>query len=106
MIASTIEDETKVIVNINTLVSSILNNVFKELKNIENNNYIVDYRKRLLMKNQEVEIKYIDHSEIVKIIDVDEDGELIVEYENEQKRKSIQDPLYQSRLYDDETGAF
>ena len=86
MIASTVEDETKVIVNINTLVSSILNNVFKELKNIENNNYIVDYRKRLLMKSQEVEIKYIDHSEIVKIIDVDEDGELIVEYENEQKK--------------------
>ena len=57
----------------------------KLLENVE----IIDENKQDKSKvnvGSTVEIKYIDHSEIVKIIDVDEDGELIVEYENEQKK--------------------
>lgn len=85
-IATTIEDETGIIVNRNLLISSMLNNIFKELSEITTNKFIIEYRNRLLMKNQTVEIKYLDHSEIVKIIDVDDDGELIVEYKNELKK--------------------
>lgn len=80
-IASSIEEETNKIIDRNYLIALILNQIGDNLDMI-NNNHMNFYRERLLMKNKQVLLKYAYEEEIVQIIDVDDEGRLIVKKDN------------------------
>lgn len=78
-IATSIYDETKNTVDRSILISEILNEVFNLLDNLETNEFILEYRSKSLVIGKTVELQSLLQKEIVKVIDIDDDGELIVE---------------------------
>jgi len=77
--ASSIEQETNVIVSRNKIIAEILNKFVLYILKDDYQDYMDKYRKRLFMKGKLVEMNYFDHVELAKIIDVDDDGRLIIE---------------------------
>ncbi len=77
--ATDIFDETNVIVDRSLLISEVLNEVVNLLDTIETNAFITEYRARSNIIGKKVELSMFDHTEIVKVIDIDDSAELVVE---------------------------
>lgn len=78
--ATSIEDETDIIIDINEVIGKIVNQIFEDIKNI--NSQIIDYYKeRLYLKNQIVELNVANQVFLGKIIDINDNFELLVNVE-------------------------
>lgn len=85
-IATSIFDETNILVDRSLLISEIINETIKLLDEIETNNFIKEYRLRQIAIGRMVELSTFSDTEIVKVIDVDNDGELVVEKDGKIKK--------------------
>lgn len=85
-IASSIYDETKVIVDRSNLIGEVLNEILKALETIETNDFITTYRNKSNVIGHMVELSMFDHTEIVKVLDIDDDAKLVVEKDGKIKK--------------------
>lgn len=80
-IATTIEDEVKCIVSRNDLIAEIINQIDKELVQIEDSHFMEEYKAYSFVIGKEVELQKANVSHFVKVIDITKEGELVVEEE-------------------------
>lgn len=80
-IATTIEDEAKCIVSRNDLIAEIINQIDKELVQIEDSHFMEEYKAYSFVIGKEVELQKANVSHFVKVIDITKEGELVVEEE-------------------------
>lgn len=77
-IITTIEDETNELFSINKIIECILNKLIYYYRNIEENIHITEYRKRSYVINKNVELNIHGIIQYGKVLDIDDEGELIV----------------------------
>lgn len=77
--ASSIEDETKIIINKNELISKIINRIIDALNNINNHLYVDVFRKHLYYKNESVLLNVQGQQLVGRVIDINDSFELLVD---------------------------
>jgi BirA family biotin operon repressor/biotin-[acetyl-CoA-carboxylase] ligase len=82
-IATSIEKESGIKVNINDLISKIINGLLNAEKEISSNNYLVDYKKRLFILGKKVMVVSGNDSYDATCLDVLENGALVVNKDGE-----------------------
>ncbi len=77
--ASSIEDQTKIIINKNELLSKIVNRIIEALDNINDDLYVNEFRKHLYYKNELVNLSVQGKEFVGRVIDINDSFELLVE---------------------------
>lgn len=81
-IVTTIEDETNIKISRNKLISYIINNIDYYLNNLNNKEYMKEYINRSFIIGKEVEVKLSNESFLAKVLNILDDGSLLIEKEN------------------------
>ena len=77
--ASSIEDQTKIIINKNELLSKIVNRIIEALDNINDDLYVNEFRRHLYYKNELVNLSVQGKEFVGRVIDINDSFELLVE---------------------------
>lgn len=99
-IITTVEDETNKVFSINKIIESILNKLIYYYKNIKDNIHINEYRKRSYVINKNVELNIHGNIKYGKVLDIDDEGELIVLI-NDKKETIYSGEITKVRLKDE-----
>ncbi|WKY47769.1 biotin--[acetyl-CoA-carboxylase] ligase [Eubacteriaceae bacterium ES3] len=71
----------------NQLAAEIINEVFDICNNLNNHSFIEEYKKRSMIIGEEVDvIRRNQENQEAKVLDIDENGGLVVEYKNKTKQ--------------------
>ena len=79
---TTLEDNTKIKVSRNEIIASIINEFFDNL----NKPFMDYYKDKMILKQKLVEINERDKRYMAEVIDVSDNGELIIKYNGELKK--------------------
>lgn len=82
---TTLYDETHIMGDRSILIAEVLNEVSKLIETIETNDFIKEYRDRSNLIGRIVELSYFTHTDIVKVVDINDEGELVIEKDGEKK---------------------
>ena len=85
IVASSIEDETGLILDRELLVASIINQILEDIENINDKSFVEFFRKRLYLKNKFVELNIRNELFEGFILDISDDFELVVEIDKNKK---------------------
>jgi BirA family biotin operon repressor/biotin-[acetyl-CoA-carboxylase] ligase len=85
IIASSIEDETGVLINQNELIGKITNQILEDIELINNKTHLEYYRKRLYLKGKSVELNIRGEIFNGTVVDINDDFELIVNIDEKEK---------------------
>lgn len=99
-IITTVEDETNKVFSINKIIASILNKLIYYYENIKDNIHINEYRKRSYVINKNVELNIHGNIKYGKVLDIDDEGELIVLI-NDKKETIYSGEITKVRLKDE-----
>lgn len=99
-IITTVEDETNKVFSINKIIESILNKLIYYYINIKDNIHINEYRKRSYVINKNVELNIHGNIKYGKVLDIDDEGELIVLI-NDKKETIYSGEITKVRLKDE-----
>ena len=99
-IITTVEDETNKVFSINKIIESILNKLIYYYENIKDNIHINEYRKRSYVINKNVELNIHGNIKYGKVLDIDDEGELIVLI-NDKKETIYSGEITKVRLKDE-----
>lgn len=99
-IITTVEDETNKVFSINKIIESILNKLIYYYENIKDNIHINEYRKRSYVINKKVELNIHGNIKYGKVLDIDDEGELIVLI-NDKKETIYSGEITKVRLKDE-----
>lgn len=99
-IITTVEDETNKVFSINEIIESILNKLIYYYENIKDNIHINEYRKRSYVINKNVELNIHGNIKYGKVLDIDDEGELIVLI-NDKKETIYSGEITKVRLKDE-----
>lgn len=84
-IVTTLEDETNNIYSINDIIKEIINNFIYYYQNIKVNKHIDIYRDKSYVINKEVELNIHGTLKYGKVLNIDEEGELVVLINNKEE---------------------
>lgn len=82
-LATSIEEETKVVISRNQLIATILNQIEEDWSQIVSSSYIEEYRNRCFVIGKMVELHLENKKQMVKVLDIGPEGELIVLVDNQ-----------------------
>ena len=77
-IVTTLEDETNIKYDINSIIEAISVSFFDNIYQIKTKEYIKDYKSKSIVIGKNVEVKLPNEVIYGKAIDIDDDGELVV----------------------------
>ena len=83
IIASSIEDQTNIIINKEDLIAKIVNQVLIDLDDINNQEHVDYFKKHMYLKNEVVLLNIRGTEHICKILDINENFELMALINNE-----------------------
>ncbi len=81
-VATSIEDETSLKVSRSRLIAEVFNNVYLQVKDIENKHFLEDYRSRSMIIGKQVLVLEHGKETIAKAIGIDDTAGLIVQFKD------------------------